>query len=519
MRSVCRSPADICAPQTGTSRCSGARGGALIVALILVGDSWFLNHRLVSNGPLSSNHASLEGTCQSCHTPYGDVTSDKCSACHEQFGNHLGRYTFNAHYVYVSGDRSKTGVGEGEVSCATCHLEHVGREAILSRVPDTRCVTCHEVGSFTTGHPEFQFAAEGLPDDPNLRFTHIRHLEEVTQQYDVSLHASCLACHVPDDDGAHFAPIDFDRQCSACHLGDEASEDLPVTPRGTPIAAERNGTLVLELGVESLETIRARQGTGEQWAATMSPSGFEGGDELEVVSKLVLTHKDPWIMHNLKRLRGAIYADEGLTALLDAVGGDRTAERNALYAEALASVSAYADGLRGRPEPWVQADLAEVDRLVALVDRRLADPRTVLRDERFRSTSPDPRLSPVQRQEINAFAELVAAPCLTCHTLENAAITRVQQDQQILRRATFSHRAHAIQRGCLYCHTAIPVDDFFEEETEVDPARDNAAIQNIPRIDQCLACHTPSQASDACQTCHEFHPVKDVVADVFRRRD
>ena len=269
--------------------------------------------------------------------------------------------------------------------------------------------------------------------------------------------------------------------------------------------------------MESLETIRARQGAGEQWAATMSPSGFEGGDEFEVVTKLVLTHKDPWIMHNLKRLRSAIYADEGLTALLDSVGGDRTAERDAFYVEALAALSGYADGLRGRPEPWVQADLAEVDRLVALVDRRLADSGTVLRDERFRPASPDPRLSADQRREINASAELVATPCLTCHTLENAAITRVQQNQQILRRATFSHRAHAIQRNCLYCHTAIPVDDFFEEETEVDPAHDNAAIQNIPRIDQCQTCHTPGQASDACQTCHDFHPVKAVVADVFRR--
>lgn len=492
-------------------------GGALCVALLLVGDTWFLGHRLVSNGPLSSSHASLERSCQSCHTPFGTVASDKCSACHEQYTSHLGRYTFNAHYVHVSGDLTRAGVRDGETSCATCHLEHRGRDATVSRVPDTRCNACHEVGSFSLDHPEFEFAAQGILDDTNLRFTHIRHVERVTAQYEVGLQASCLACHVPVDDGAHFAPIDFDRDCSACHLDDDASEELPITPRGTPLVADESGAPILALGVESLQTVRTRLGPGEQWAETMSPASFEGGDEFEVVAKLDLTHRDPWILHNLKRLRGAIYPNEGLTALLDAVGGDPAAERETLYAEALSTVSAYADGLRGRAEPWVQADLAEVDRLVALVDRKLSDPRTALQDERFRLATPDSRLSVDQRAEITAFAGEVAAPCLQCHTMENALIARVQQDQRVLRRAKFNHRAHAIQRDCLYCHTNIPVDDFFEEETDVDPAVDNATIQNIPRIDACRACHTSSQSSETCQTCHDFHPNTGVVAGMVRR--
>jgi hypothetical protein len=56
----------------------------------------------ISNGPLSTNHANFEKDCSSCHASSaslgsgGSVTNEKCSVCHEKFGDKIGVYTFAA---------------------------------------------------------------------------------------------------------------------------------------------------------------------------------------------------------------------------------------------------------------------------------------------------------------------------------------------------------------------------------------------------------------------------------------
>ena len=484
----------------------GAALGGL-AGIVLALNLGFGTGNLVANGPLSSAHAMLDNNCAACHTPFREVSSEKCSLCHERHTDALGAYTFNAHYVYTSRDRTRAFGREFEVSCAACHDEHRGRRPDLRvTVANARCESCHAIGDFSRGHPEFDFAAEAIPDDAGLAFTHVRHVEFVLDDRGADdPEVACLACHAPTADARGFQPIAFDVACGDCHLnGDVESVELPVQSAGTAIVRDSGDGVALTLGVETLDTVRARLGPGEQWARRMSTAPFDvdGG----LVVKTDVTHADPWILHNLRRLRRAIYPSGGLADLLVVSADVAPADETELYAEALATLRAEADGLRGQDEEWVQVALLELDRVMGMLEARIGDPNTTLNDTRFRFGMRDSRLSDAQLHDIDAFAAEVTEPCVSCHTVERATIGRVRQAQSVLRRARFNHRAHVIQRGCLDCHTDIPFAELLGAEGPIDPALDNAAIQNVPAIDTCRSCHAPDLVSDACVTCHDFHP-------------
>ena len=479
----------------------------LLAGLVLTVDLGLGAGDLVANGSLSSAHAMLDDNCAACHTPFRAVSSDKCSLCHERHTDALGTYTFNAHYVYASRDRTRAFGREDEVSCAVCHDGHGGRRPdSLVTVANARCDSCHAIGDFSRGHPEFDFAAEAIPDDGGLAFTHIRHVEYILDDRGADdLETACLACHSPTADARGFQPIGFDAACSGCHLhGAVESAELPIQRASAPVVGDSREGVALTLGVETLDTVRARLGPGEQWARRMSSASFDIDDGMVV--KTDVTHADPWILHNLRRLRRAIYPSGGLADLLVASADVAPADEAELYTEALATLRAEAGGLRGRDEEWVQAALLDLDQVMGMLEARIGDPNTTLNDTRFRFGVRDSRLNDAHLAAIDAFAAEVAEPCVSCHTVERATIGRVRQAQSVLRRARFDHRAHVIQRGCLDCHTAIPFAELLGSERPIDAALDNAAIQNVPAIDTCRSCHARDRVSDRCVTCHEFHP-------------
>ena len=487
----------------------GAALGALAAGVLLL-NIGFGTGNLVANGPLSSAHAMLDDRCAACHTSFEGVGDEKCAACHEKFGDPLGTYTFNAHYVHASGDWTRAFGRENEVSCAACHVEHGGRRAdLLATDLDARCARCHGIGGFHDDHPEFEFVAAAVPDDGGLTFPHVRHVDLVLDDRDTdNVEAACLACHVPAADARGFQPISFDVACRDCHLtpGGESAE-LPIQPPGTSIVSAADDGLSLTLGVETLETVRARGGPGEQWAHRMSAAQFDVDDG--VVVKTGIVHADPWVLHNLRRLRQAIHPRAGLADLLVASADVAPADERELYDEALATLRTYAGGLRGRDEDWVQAALFEFDRVAGALERRVADRNTALNDARFRLSAGDARLTGTQVDAIERFAAEVAQPCTPCHAIERATIRRVRQEQQVLRRARFDHGAHVIQRSCLDCHDRIPFSEQLGAGGAIDPVFDHAAIQNVPAIATCRECHRPAAVADGCLTCHEFHPGRD----------
>jgi hypothetical protein len=473
-----------------------------LVALALVGfllfDLWAGKGEFVSNGPLSSNHAGLEDDCGSCHFgPDRTVSDEKCATCHEKFGDELGVYTHDAHYVYRSDDFRRLVPSPEERPCFACHTEHEGRNAEITRISDSHCTNCHEFGSFGKAHPEFDFAAESIPDSGALRFTHVHHVREVRKREELEdVEVACLYCHNAQPDGKGFEPISFDRHCDACHL---------TSTIATPALAVAEDDLP---GVETLDAIVERGGPGSRWALFSNP-----GDFRQLGSSVVKTtvyHRDPWILENLRLLRSLLYPDAGLADLLIASPDAAPGDVRRLYEEALATLEAQAIELRGLDQPELQADLRKIEEVLEALRLELEDPYAVLDDTRFQLAFErrNESLSEAERAEIETLVADLTQPCRQCHLVENATITRVQASQRTLIRAEFDHRAHIVQRRCLDCHTVIPIADFVDSTEKVGPELDRAEIRNLPTIGTCQECHRESQSSQRCITCHYFHPNK-----------
>lgn len=478
----------------------------MIVALLAAWSLLRRDGRMVSNGPLSSNHANLENNCAACHSGFAPVSNEACSTCHEKHGDELGVYTFASHYLYRSDDFQRVVPSPDEEPCIACHTEHQGRTAEITRVADARCQACHEFSPFSDHHPEFAFAQATEPDsnpgDRALAFAHIQHVKEliIRQSLDASnpdeVERTCLACHNPEPAGRSFQPIDFDRHCDACHLA--ATDRTPPLP----VAGESPG-------VQTLQAIQLAGLPGSRWADYVNPGEFR--QQGERIVKSPLYHRDPWVLHNLRRLRQQLLGDGGLADLLTASPDVRPAELRSLYEEAIATLEAQALDLRSIPDRAVQRELEQIDTVLAALKRRLEDPHAPLDETGFllALTPPaDPESADAER--IRTVAEALTEPCRNCHTVEDATIVRVENDLGTLKRAEFNHRAHMLQRGCLDCHTEIPFAEFLNSDGAVVPAElDRAEIQNLPKIAVCGECHNENLASQTCVTCHLFHPDTD----------
>ncbi|RIK53586.1 hypothetical protein DCC62_32235 [candidate division KSB1 bacterium] len=209
-----------------------------------------------------------------------------------------------------------------------------------------------------------------------------------------------------------------------------------------------------------------------------------------------------------------LYPENGLTDLIKANGHSAAPHQmqmmQPVYDEALQTLRGYAEALRGRPEPELQRELVKIDSLLKVAQNKIRRQTFEAKDAKLfmPAMKLNSRVSPEQAQEINAFADDLTRRCQRCHAVANAAIQRVQKDQQVLRRAEFNHRAHILQRRCLDCHTEIPILAQTTAAATTQPVRDQSAIQNIPEIANCRSCHNSSETSNRCVTCHFFHPNK-----------
>lgn len=245
-----------------------------------------------SPGAVAAAHARWERDCRACHVPFTPIKQGtwystdatrsamdaKCEACHRGPAHHP----------------LQAAVEVG--SCASCHVDHRGRGADISRVVDRTCTDCHadiskhrlagisgsnastpSITRFDSDHhPEFA----GLKADPGaLKFSHGRHMmaglvfggpskngpmtyamlpETERQRYlppgaagDELVQLSCTSCHefstptVSEDGGhagslaagsrpgAYALPVSFERHCVACHtLPFEAGGSGEQVPHG-----------------------------------------------------------------------------------------------------------------------------------------------------------------------------------------------------------------------------------------------------------------------------------------------
>lgn len=479
---------------------------ALLLVVLFLADAFVGRAATIAGGPLSASHALFGQECSTCHVALDGAPDIKCQSCHQQSGSDLGAYTFARHYLYRSGDVDRSAPVSRELECSSCHREHQGRDAGLQQVADAQCASCHEVDSFSE-HPEFEFAAENIPDPANLKFPHVAHVREVMAEQDlVDVEASCLQCHTPRPDGRGFQPISFASSCDGCHL--TQSTATPFLPSGGAGAS-----------VATLPQIRERTDPDAQWAHFWNAGEFNqrGGE----VQKRPVYHADPWVLYNLRKLRQSLYPGAELADLLRTSADVPARDARVLHREAVATLRAQIDALRGDPSPTVQRELRELSALLQEVETMIEQPFAPLDETRFDVGVAD-RAEAIAAGGANeaaytAVIDSLTAVCQTCHIVERATIRRVQADQTALVRAEFDHRAHVTHARCLDCHSTIPVREALETGDDPPVDQDRAGIVNMPGIATCRSCHTPRAAPVRCTSCHLFHPDKSHWATLSRQ--
>lgn len=108
---------------------------------------------------------------------------------------------------------------EMETACASCHVEHHGRNNPLQAITDARCQACHakQFDSFVNGHPEF--GNYPVAQTRSIAFTHQAHLEKHFAKKNESF--DCTKCHLDSNQrggvGSVFRTLSFETACARCH--------------------------------------------------------------------------------------------------------------------------------------------------------------------------------------------------------------------------------------------------------------------------------------------------------------
>ena len=189
-------------------------------------------------GQMSPSHRSLSRKCLTCHqTPFHAVSNAACKSCHQDITNHIANPTLHDQVFH-------------NVACSSCHLDHRGKKGLV-RQDDQQCVGCHgnlkaknsltrlpNIHDFTSDHPSFQLKIQTGPniedvhripqsdtqhlvEHSGLKFSHQVHFDKALIQLsaDKTRDISCNDCHVINDSGMSFKPINMVMTCqqSQCH--------------------------------------------------------------------------------------------------------------------------------------------------------------------------------------------------------------------------------------------------------------------------------------------------------------
>ncbi len=544
-------------------------------------------------GPLSSHHAMSAQRCADCHLETGSlaITATARAARHEAHDqlclncHDLGPQPRSPHGVTgaqlaalarqeppdhgarplaLAAVHALQPGGPHDLACASCHVEHKGRDFDLKRMSDQQCQVCHQTqfAGFERGHPEFK-------DYPyarrtRQRFDHVTHWQRYFPDAKLTgagAPASCAACHEPALDGRQMMVKNFEQTCASCHDGQIKGEGR----------TGAKGLAFLRLPGFDRAALEAAGETVGEW-----PDRAAGGLtpfmrrllEGDVTARAALQDLGPANITDLSKATPAqkaaagrllwsvkgLIADlstQGQAAILRRLGPrpagtsafNRTGQFSADSLQAaqrawlpnlLAEVAAYRRGEKP-PAPAAAAAPAPAFSLAALEfdesEARVAEGGWYRRDQNYTlyykpGGHADPFLTawidataddatPVAQAIFNQLsADTAPGVCMKCHTIDRVGGRQTVQwdtaQPQPDRRpfTTFKHTAHFNlmgDQGCATCHSL---------DVEADHARgfglnrDPAVFQsNFTPMNKatCATCHQPAKAGDSCQQCHNYH--------------
>jgi Cytochrome c7 and related cytochrome c len=427
-----------------------------------------------SRGPVANVHAVWEDNCNACHAPFTPISGNAwssglvddphasnqlCSTCHQG----------PPHHKHLKGTR--------EPDCASCHLEHRGREASLVSLPDSACTQCHgdlashggngadgehyenRILSFTKNdHPDFR----SIKSDPGkLRFSHERHmtpgmvitkdgmpfrLQDIADKGDRDRYRRANA---PD-----YSTVELG--CASCHQLD--SNDFPP-----------NRDAVRNLPQTLLNNAR---GTG----AYMLPITYE--NQCQACHPLTFDHKT--LRHRMQpkevhQVLEEFYADEVLKS----------------------NAALFKKPIPLRPLPGKKLLGDESEELEKLVNKKvLAAEQYFFQGESVCTRCHEYRPANGGFAVVN-FSDLEIQP---------TNVPRVW-----FKHALFNHAAHRAV-NCRSCHPGA-----FAIDVEGKPNPNASATHKdvlVPGVQNCLECHGPQTWNDGklrggarfnCTECHRYH--------------
>ncbi|MGD1993626.1 MAG: hypothetical protein PVI59_10560 [Anaerolineae bacterium] len=218
---------------------------SVVVGLGLGGGFYTFKHNYTP-GPLSDahprnerlggyhSHAEFEQECLHCHAPIHCLSASRCQECHLEIARQRGEA------------QGLHGILPGTDKCQTCHTEHRGRDAVISRVAFVNVdhgqltgfdLARHEIGyggepmTCADCHGEGQFAAERV----DCITCHAGADPAFVAQHQEEFGGDCIGCHdgqnpYRDFDHAQVFALDgahAEAACADCHQAQTYAEAAP----------------------------------------------------------------------------------------------------------------------------------------------------------------------------------------------------------------------------------------------------------------------------------------------------
>ncbi len=586
----CGCPVPPCTPQRSLRSQRGRLAwklSGLALALVLLAVWGASRNQWANPGPLTPQHAMSTQRCADCHLESAPLAftaaarADRrrahdqlCLKCHDLGPQDRSPHGLTgAQLAVLARDENTAPVarpaalavvhalqpgGPNDLACASCHLEHHGRDFDLKRLTDQQCQVCHQAQfDGFAGHPEFK-------DYPykrrtQLRFDHTTHWGQYFPDAKLaakSAPTSCATCHEPAADGRQMLVKNFAQTCASCHDGQITGEGRLGGKGVAFIRLPGFDRAALEAAGEAVGEWPARSVGGltpfmrrllEADAPARAALQDLGTADLTDLAKATLAQKAAAgrLLWSVKSLLADLVT-QGQPALLHRLGpADAGARRTGQFSAdgLLAAQQAWLPNLltevaahrRGEQAPVITTAPATSGASAAIefddAEARVTEGGWYRRDQNYTlyyrpGGHADPFLttwidatandaSPAASAIFNQLsAESAPGVCMKCHTVDQADGRRTvnwetaqpQPDRRPF--TTFKHTAHFSlmgDQGCATCHVIdVTADHARGFGLNHDPAVFQSNFAPMTKA-TCVTCHQPAKAGDSCLQCHNYH--------------
>jgi hypothetical protein len=503
----------------------------------------------VNPGPLSSHHAnlSIDGgvACSACHkaadadagdwlaaiTRHADMTG-QCSDCHG-FAGPVDAPHNSTLFVQTRPEIQPT-------ECRSCHKEHRGSEADISKLTDAQCNTCHltRFDSFAESHDEF---VKPFPyrRRNNILFDHATHLGKHFSDPKVSGNApaDCAGCHATDRAARYVPVVNYEKTCASCHDDQIRGREMAILrfPEFDQNYLEAGDIEAVcgpsEVTVEQMREKLAAFESGEEpekpeeeeyYAYSLEPAALIGSYLTGIEIDDVEAQSEP-----LQRLFLAMAA-EGQGPLAEMIAERSSPEQaaallaglNGELAKRLACQWAYNTGYIPPDGPENQGWSADE---FTLLYKPIGHADPVMKAwMEFAVAAPaaaDGADAERAGDMLDMFADRRRGPgaCSKCHALsdlsgeaEEETLAFKWQYYRDERRSQkfFDHRPHLELSGpesaCETCHVLNPEADY---ASSFDGHDESMFISNFHSVEKqtCASCHNETGVRQDCTLCHRYH--------------